>query len=34
MNEAIKHYEKLLRLNPDNEGGKRMLETIRREGRP
>jgi tetratricopeptide (TPR) repeat protein len=31
IEEAIKHYEKSLRLNPDNEGGKRMLETIRRE---
>jgi tetratricopeptide (TPR) repeat protein len=31
IEEAIKNYEKSLQLNPDNEGGKRMLETIRRE---
>jgi len=31
IEEAIKNYEKSLQLNPNNEGGKRMLETIRRE---
>ncbi len=29
--EAIRNYEKSLQLNPDNVGGKRMLEKIRRE---
>jgi CubicO group peptidase (beta-lactamase class C family) len=29
--EAIRYYEKSLQLNPNNEGGKRMLEKIRRE---
>jgi CubicO group peptidase (beta-lactamase class C family) len=32
--EAIKFYEKSLRLNPQNEGGKRMLERIRRGEKP
>ena len=31
VEEAIKNYEKSLQLNPENEGGKRMLEEIRRE---
>jgi Beta-lactamase class C and other penicillin binding proteins len=31
VEEAIKNYEKSLQLNPDSEGGKRMLEEIRRE---
>jgi predicted TPR repeat methyltransferase len=31
VDEAIKNYEKSLQLNPKNEGGKRMLEEIRRE---
>ena len=29
--EAIRNYEKSLQLNPNNEGGKRMLEKIRGE---
>ncbi|HEX8735364.1 MAG TPA: serine hydrolase [Pyrinomonadaceae bacterium] len=32
--EAVKNYEKSLRLNPKNEGGKRMLEKIRRGEKP
>lgn len=29
--EAVRNYEKSLQLNPNNEGGKRMLEKIRGE---
>ena len=34
LEEAIKNYEKSLVLNPKNEGGKRMLERIRRGEKP
>ena len=32
--EAVKYYEKSLQMNPKNEGGKRMLERIRRGEKP
>jgi tetratricopeptide (TPR) repeat protein len=31
LKEAVKNYEESLRMNPDNEAGKRMLEKIRKE---